>query len=118
MTELSEVFLWRNQEIAADPKAGLVILGELSGTPANVSMYGLAPGPHRLLQVEIPEWDEHRVYYVNTRQADSLTSVPRDGSFRRKPNLSAGVSRPLNSLRSESRRAMAGRLALRCVSNC
>lgn len=76
MTELSEVFLWNNErEIAAvsaaDPKAGKVVLGELDNAPENVAMYGLAPGPHRLIQVHL-DTDNSEVYYVNTREENSL----------------------------------------------
>ena len=84
MTELSEVFLWHGRQIAAvsaaDPKAGMVVLGELDAAPENVVMYGLAPGPHRLIQVHADE-DTAVVYYVNTREANSLrrNSVPGAG---------------------------------------
>ncbi|WP_159560206.1 hypothetical protein [Alcanivorax sp. S71-1-4] len=90
MTELSEVFLWRGQDIAAvsaaDPKAGAVLLGELEATPENVSMYGLAPGPHRLIQVHA-DADTATVYYVNTREANSL---------RRSAVQGAGYQRPVD----------------------
>ena len=90
MTELSEVFLWRGQDIAAvsaaDPKAGAVVLGELEATPENVSMYGLAPGPHRLIQVHA-DADTATVYYVNTREANSL---------RRSAVQGAGYQRPVD----------------------
>lgn len=91
MSELSEVFLWRGRDIAAvsaaDPKAGLVLLGSLASEPENVIMHGLAPGPHRLIQVQ-PDADEDSAvaYYVNTREANSL----------RKPLADAGYQRPVD----------------------
>lgn len=79
INELSEVFLWRDRDIgavsAADPTAGMVLLGRLGSAPDNVVMYGLAPGPHRLIQVFPSGEDEGRVYYVNTRNADSLRAM-------------------------------------------
>lgn len=90
MTELSEVFLWHGRQIAAvsaaDPKAGMVALGELDAAPENVVMYGLAPGPHRLIQVQADE-DTAVVYYVNTREANSL---------RRNSVQGAGYQRPVD----------------------
>lgn len=79
MTELSEVFFWRGRDIgavsAAAPNAGVVSLGKLGSTPGNVVMYGLAPGPHRLIQVLPPVEGDGRVYYVNTRNANSLQAM-------------------------------------------
>ncbi|MDX5385553.1 MAG: hypothetical protein LPK24_03375 [Marinobacter sp.] len=77
--ELSEVFFWRGRDIgavsAADPTAGMVVLGRLPAKPDNVVMYGMAPGPHRLIQVYPEGESEGRVYYVNTRNADSLRAM-------------------------------------------
>src|SRR5690606_29037017 len=88
MTELSEVFLWSDKEIAAvsaaDPKAGTVLLGTLDATPEGVTMHGLAPGPHRLIQVHT-DADNSAVYSVNTREQGSL----------RKALDEVGVQRPV-----------------------
>ncbi|MEP4548178.1 MAG: hypothetical protein ABJ000_18495 [Saccharospirillum sp.] len=79
MTELSEVFLWRDgyigAVIATNPGLGLVILGDLDSTPDNVLMRGMAPGPHRLIEVLPAGEDEGRVYYVNTRVPNSLQAL-------------------------------------------
>jgi len=79
INELSEVFFWRGRDIgavsAADPTAGMVVLGRLPAKPDNVVMYGMAPGPHRLIQVYPEGESEGRVYYVNTRNADSLRAM-------------------------------------------
>lgn len=77
--ELSEVFALRNgREVAAvsaaDPMRGAVILGQLPASTKNVTMYGLGPGPHRLLRVE-HEKNAHEVVYVNTRESDSLVHL-------------------------------------------
>lgn len=88
VTELSEVFLWSGKDIsavsAADPGAGRVLLGTLDAMPEEVTMYGLAPGPHRLIQVHTDS-DNSSVYYVNTRERDSL----------KKTLDAAGVQRPV-----------------------
>lgn len=88
MTELSEVFLWHGKHIAAvsasTPEAGAVLLGSLDTTPEEVTMYGLAPGPHRLIQVHTSA-DDSAVYYVNTRAQGSL----------RKALTAAGEQRPV-----------------------
>ncbi len=79
MTELGEVFLWRDgyigAVIASNPGLGLVVLGDLGATPDNVMMRGMAPGPHRLIQVWSDGQDEGRVYYVNTRIPNSLQAM-------------------------------------------
>lgn len=79
MTELGEVFLWRDgyigAVIASNPGLGLVVLGDLGSTPDNVMMRGMAPGPHRLIQVWSDGEDEGRVYYVNTRTPNSLQAM-------------------------------------------
>ncbi|TGN39209.1 hypothetical protein [Marinobacter confluentis] len=79
VTELSEVFFWRGEDIgavsAADPAAGLVLLGKLDSVPDDVVMYGLAPGPHRLVQVFPAGQDDGRVYYLNTRNTNSLRAL-------------------------------------------
>lgn len=79
MTELSEVFLWRDgyigAVIASNPSLGLVVLGDLGATPDNVMMRDMAPGPHRLIQVWSGGEDEGRVYYVNTRVPNSLLAM-------------------------------------------
>ncbi|MBU72999.1 hypothetical protein [Spongiibacter sp.] len=90
--ELSEVFMWRGNDIlatsAADPKAGLMRLGTLATTPENVTMYGLAPGPHRLIQVHTSN-DSADVYYANTRETDSLHNIMGDRN-------EGGIMRPVN----------------------
>lgn len=79
--ELGEVFMLRNDtELAAvnaaDPAAGMVTLGTLPSGAMNATLFGLAPGPHRLLQVEIDsEPTTYEVIYVNTNQEDSLVTV-------------------------------------------
>lgn len=79
--ELGEVFLLRNDtELAAvnaaDPAAGMVKLGTLPSGAVDASLFGLAPGPHRLLQVEIDgDPTTYEVIYVNTDQEDSLVTV-------------------------------------------
>ncbi len=79
MTELSEVFLWRDgyigAVIASNPGLGLVVLGDLGSTPDNVLMRGMAPGPHRLIEVLPAGEDEGRVYYINTRIPNSLQAM-------------------------------------------
>jgi len=62
---------------AADPEAGLVELGELPGSANDARMFGVAPGPHRLIQVIDNESnpDLHKVVYVDTREEGSLESV-------------------------------------------
>ena len=92
MTELSEVFLVNpDKEIAAisaaDPKAGRVVLGVLDGSPDAAAMYGLAPGPHRLIQVHLNA-DASEVYYVNTREQGSLRRALDHGE-------ASGVQRPV-----------------------
>jgi len=89
MTELSEVFLVNpDQEIAAvsaaNPNAGKVVLGILDGAPDAAAMYGLAPGPHRLIQT-IQGSDASEVYYVNTREAGSLRKVLDEPSGHQRP---------------------------------
>ncbi len=74
--EIGEVFLLtRDRTLAAvsavDPAKGMVELGKLPSTIEGVRMFGLAPGPHRLLQVVHGE-KSHEVIYVNTRARDSL----------------------------------------------
>ncbi len=76
MLELGEVFLFTKDHklaavSAADPSEGMVELGKLPATIKGVRMFGLAPGPHRLLQVVNSE-NSHEVIYVNTRERDSL----------------------------------------------
>ncbi|HET8903961.1 MAG TPA: hypothetical protein VFN16_08210 [Saccharospirillum sp.] len=79
--ELGEVFLLRNgTELAAvnaaDPAAGMVTLGTLPSGAVDATLFGLAPGPHRLLQVEIDGSPaSYEVIYVNTNQEDSLVTV-------------------------------------------
>lgn len=76
----SEVFLLReNGELAAlsaaDPRAGAVTLGTLPEGSVSARMFGLAPGPYRLLQSRTEagsDPDEFDVLYVDTRTADSL----------------------------------------------
>lgn len=77
--ELSEVFLLKdNGDLgaisAANPADGMVQLGKL-GNVDNVYMYGLSPGPHRLLQVESGNESEYEVIYVNTREKNSLVRL-------------------------------------------
>lgn len=77
--ELSEVFLLKdNGDLgavsAANPAGGMVPLGQL-GNVDNVYMYGLSPGPHRLLQVESGRESEYEVIYVNTREKNSLVRL-------------------------------------------
>jgi hypothetical protein len=52
-----------------------VVLGDLGATPDEVSMFGIAPGPHRLIQVFPGGQDDGKVYYVNTRYANSLKAM-------------------------------------------
>ncbi|MCP1677107.1 hypothetical protein J2T57_004281 [Natronocella acetinitrilica] len=81
--ELSEVFLLRDSgELAAvsagTPGDGAVTLGELPNSASDARMFGLAPGPYRLLQTVIGEPTDnpsHEVILVNTREADSLRVV-------------------------------------------
>ncbi len=79
--ELGEVFLLRNDtELAAvnaaDPAAGMVNLGTLPSGAVDATLFGLAPGPHRLLQIEIDGSPaSYEVIYVNTDQEDSLVTV-------------------------------------------
>lgn len=79
--ELGEVFFLRdNGELgavsAADPTTGYVSLGTLSGAVDTVTVSGLAPGPHRLMQVHYAgDPDTYEVIYVNTREPDSLHAV-------------------------------------------
>lgn len=79
--ELGEVFLLRNDTelaavSAANPAAGMVTLGTLPSGATNATLFGLAPGPHRLLQVEIDgEPNTYEVIYVNTDQENSLVTV-------------------------------------------
>jgi hypothetical protein len=79
--ELGEVFLLRNDtELAAvnaaDPAAGMVSLGTLPSGATDATLFGLAPGPHRLLQVEIDGSPaSYEVIYVNTDQQGSLVTV-------------------------------------------
>lgn len=79
LDELHAVYFWRGRDIGAVdagyPKAGVVSLGKLDATPDNVVMYGKAPGPHRLIQVYPNGSDEGRVYYTNTREANSLQAM-------------------------------------------
>lgn len=94
MTDLSEVFLETNdREIAAvsaaDPKAGYVVLGQHNGQCEagvcySASMYGLAPGPHRLIQVQRDD-DTTEVYYANTREQGSLRKVIDDPTGEQRP---------------------------------
>lgn len=74
--ELGEVFLFTKEHklaavSAVDPARGMVELGKLPETIEGVRMFGLAPGPHRLLQVVHGE-KSHEVIYVNTRERNSL----------------------------------------------
>lgn len=89
MAELSEVFLWSGREIAAisaaAPSAGSITLGDLGSVPDAVTMYGLAPGPHRLVQVH-PDSDNSYVYHIDTRAAGSLTQALDQ----------PGIQRPVN----------------------
>lgn len=84
--EVSEVFMLRNgTELAAInaavPDAGAVRLGQLPGAADQVRMFGLAPGPHRLLQALSSGTPETRdVLYVNTRQEDSLRVISEQSS--------------------------------------
>lgn len=76
----SELFMMRdNGELAAlsatNPRAGAVTLGELPAGSIGARLFGLAPGPHRLVQSrrEVGSGpDEFDVLYVDTRSADSL----------------------------------------------
>ena len=84
--EVSEVFMLRNgTELAAVnaamPAAGAVRLGQLPDSADQVRMYGLAPGPHRLLQaVSSGAPETLDVLYVNTRQEDSLRVISEQSS--------------------------------------
>lgn len=92
--EVSEVFLLRNEsELAAvsarQPASGAVSLGDLPLGAIDVRMFGLAPGPHRLLQVE-HEDDLFEVIYVNTREADSLLQLMTE------PEVNGSDNRPVD----------------------
>lgn len=90
--EVSEVFLLINEsELSAvsarQPANGAVSLGALPSSAIDVRMFGLAPGPHRLLQVE-HEDELFEVVYVNTREASSLLrlmSTPEENSADNRP---------------------------------
>jgi hypothetical protein len=79
--ELGEIFLLREgREVAAlsalDPAAGAVRLGTLPDDASSARMFGLGPGPHRLLQASTDDSPaSHHVLYVNTREEDSLRVV-------------------------------------------
>lgn len=79
LDELHAVYFWCDRDIGAVdagyPAAGVLSLGKLDATPDNVVMYGKAPGPHRLIQVYPNGSDEGRVYYTNTREANSLQAM-------------------------------------------
>ncbi|WP_111657688.1 hypothetical protein [Isoalcanivorax indicus] len=79
----SEVFLLRdNGELAAlssaDPRAGAVTLGNLPEGSVGARLFGLAPGPYRLVQSRRDggsDPDEFDVLYVDTRTAGSLVRL-------------------------------------------
>jgi|GEM_PF-3505342 len=112
---ITEVFLLQNGRklgavSAADPTAGMVLLGELSSNTEEVRLFGSASGPHRLAQVEYED-GTFEVVYMNTRHADSLKSLmPAPASDWSKPisytvgeqeqhtqiDIFAGDTRPLD----------------------
>ncbi len=82
--ELSEVLMQQETDSgvrlaavsAEDPEAGKVILGDLPSGAHTATMFGLAPGPHRLLQTAYGESPvSYEVIYVNTQEEGSLTTV-------------------------------------------
>ena len=84
--EVSEVFMVRGDaELAAvsatDPAAGAVSLGSLPGAAQEVRVFGIAPGPHRLMQaVSAGSPETLDVLYVNTREEDSLRVISTQSS--------------------------------------
>src|SRR5690554_4198829 len=87
---ITEVFLLQNGRklgavSAADPTAGMVLLGELSSNTEEVRLFGSASGPHRLAQVEYED-GTFEVVYMNTRHANSLKFLmPKPASDWSKP---------------------------------
>jgi hypothetical protein len=76
---ISEVFVLRDSQqlaavAAANPLEGMVILGELDAPAEGVRLFGTAPGPHRLAQVENDD-ETFEVVYMNTRNKDSLRTL-------------------------------------------
>lgn len=85
--ELSEVFLLQEDGAlgavkASDPAKGLFPLGVLDDAD-EVSLYGLVTGPHRLLQAK--KNGKYQVFYVNTAEKNSLTSLTEKGAQWNKP---------------------------------
>ncbi len=86
-SEISEVFLVKEDGTvaavsASQPDAGMVTLGQLDPVPEDVTMFGIRPGPHQLMQVE-HAGERYEVIYVNTLEADSLRhlmSEPADAT--------------------------------------
>lgn len=76
--DLSEVFLLSDDlqlaAVSADnPGAGVVNFGTLPNSASQATMFGLAPGPHRLLQTTLDGSPaSHEVIYVDTRDENSL----------------------------------------------
>jgi hypothetical protein len=104
---ISEVFLLRNGRQlaaveAANPLAGMVVLGELAENAAAVRLFGVGAGPHRLAQVEYED-GAFAVVYMNTRREGSLKSLTNPVADWEKTfesgyslEIKASETRPLN----------------------
>lgn len=84
---VSEVFMVSNDRLLAaisvsDPDAGMVNFGTLPNSASEVKMFGIAPGPHRLLQTTLDGGgnDSHEVIYVDTRDKDSMRVISSQAS--------------------------------------
>jgi hypothetical protein len=82
--DLGEVFLLIDDtELGAvgadDPSAGMVSLGILPSGADDAQLFGVGPGPHRLLQTSTGGSD-YEIIYVNTREQDSLVTVSPQAS--------------------------------------
>lgn len=84
--DVSEVFMVNdNYELAAvsaaAPQDGMVNFGQLPNSATEVRMFGIAPGPHRLLQTTLKgEPDSYEVIYLDTRNKDSLQVISAQAS--------------------------------------
>jgi hypothetical protein len=84
--DVSEVFMINEDyELAAvsaaAPKDGMVNFGKLPNSASEVRMFGIAPGPHRLLQTTLEgEPDSYEVIYLDTRNKDSLQVISGQAS--------------------------------------
>jgi len=83
---VSEAFLFsEDHELAAvssaDPEAGMVNFGALPAGATEARLFGIAPGPHRLLQTTI-EGDPNtwEVIHVDTRDETSMQVITSEAS--------------------------------------